>query len=57
MKSQHTAKVQIDDIDNSRIVEDVHIPLEVNSNVDELVKSSTPTLDKNPVHEESISNI
>ena len=27
------------------------------SNIDELVKSSTPTLDKNSVHEESISDI
>ena len=28
-KSQHTDNVQIDDINNSRIVEDVHIPFDV----------------------------
>jgi len=37
--------VQIDDIDNLRIVEDIHILTEVINNVvDELVKSSTPHL-------------
>ena len=48
--------MQIDDIDNLRIVENVHIPFEV-TNDDELVKSSTLTLDETHVHEESISNI
>jgi len=50
--------VQIDDIDNSRMVEDAHIPSEFTSDVvDDLVKSSTLTLDETHVHEESISNI
>ena len=58
MKSQLTDNVQIDDIDNSRIVEDVHIPSEVTSDVfDELIKTSTPTLDETYVHEENISNV
>jgi len=35
-KSQHTDNVQIDDVDNSRIVEDVHIPSEVTNDVDDL---------------------
>ena len=33
-KSQHTNNVQIDDIDNSKIVEDVQIPSEVTSDDD-----------------------
>jgi len=57
LKSQHTDNVQIDDIDNLRIVENVHIPFEVTSNVDELVKTSIPTLDETHVHEENISNV
>ena len=57
MKSQHTDNVLIDDINNSRIVEDVYIPSEVINNVDELVKSSTPALDEIHVHEESISDV
>jgi len=48
--------VQIDGIDNSRIVKDVNIPSEVTSDVDNLIKSSTPTLDETRVHEESISD-
>ena len=55
-ESQHTNNVQIDDIDNSRIVEDVHIHSEVTSDVvDDLIKYNTPTLDEIHVHEESIS--
>jgi len=57
LKSQHTDNVQIDDIDNLRIVENVHIPFEVTSNVDELVKTSIPTLDETHVHEENISDV
>ena len=50
--------MQIDDIDNSRVVEDVHIPSEVISDViDDLIKSSTSILDETPVHEESISDV
>jgi len=50
--------VQINDIDNSRIVEDIHIPYEVtNDVVDELVKSSISALDKTHVFVESISDI
>ena len=56
-KSQHTDNVQINDIDNSRIVEDVHIPSEVASDVDDLVKSSILILDETRIHEESISDI
>ena len=44
-KSQHTDNVQIDDINNSRIIEVVHITSEITSDVDELVKTSTFTLD------------
>ena len=55
-KSQHTDDVQIDDIDNSRIVEDVHIHSVVTNNVDELVKTSTPARDETHVHE-SISDV
>jgi len=40
-----------------RIVDDVHIPSEVTSNVDDLIKSSTPTLEEIHVHEESISDV
>ena len=43
--------MQIDDIDNSKIVEDAHIPYEVTSDVD-LIKTSTPTLDETHIHEE-----
>ena len=50
--------MRIDDIDSSRIVEDVHIPSVVTSDVvDELIKSSTPALDEIHVHEEIISNV
>jgi len=44
-------------MNNSRIVEDVHIPSEITSDVDELIKSSTPILDEIHVHEESISYV
>ena len=56
-KSQHTDNVQIDDIDNSRIVKDAHIPSKVTSDVDDLIKSRTPILDEIHVHEEIISDI
>jgi len=36
-KSQHTNNVQIDYINNSRIVEDVHVPFEVTSDVDDII--------------------
>jgi len=50
--------VQIDDIDNLRIIEDVHIPFKVTSDVvDELVKTSTPTLDETHINEKNISDI
>jgi len=55
--SQHTDNMQIDDIDNSRIIEDVHITSEVTSGVDELVKTSTPTLDETHIHKENINDI
>ena len=54
---QHNDIVHTDEINNSRIVKDVHIPLEVNSDVDKLVKSNTTTLDKTHVHEENISDV
>jgi len=53
----HIDIVCIDDINNSRIIEDVHIPFEITSDVDELIKSSALTLDEIYVHEESISDI
>ena len=56
-KSQHIDNVQIDDIDDLRIVEDVHIHFEVTSDVDELVRSSTLTVDETRVHEKSISDV
>ena len=41
-----------------KIVEDVHFPFEVTSDiVDELVKTSTPILDETHVHEENISDV
>jgi len=49
--------VRIDDIDDLRIVKDVHILSEVTSDVNELIKSSTPALDEIYVHEESISDV
>ena len=50
--------MQIDDIDNLRIIEDVHIPSEVTNDVDdEIVKSSTPALNDTHVHEKIISDI
>jgi len=49
--------VQIHDNDNSRIVEDVHIPSEVTSDVNDLVNSSTPALDVIHVHEKSIGDV
>ena len=49
--------MQIDDIDNLRIVEDVHVPSEITSDVDEFVKASTPTFEETYVHEENISNV
>jgi len=54
-KSQHTDNVQIDDINNSRIVGNVHIPF--TSDVDDLVKSSKSALDEIHIHEESISDV
>ena len=48
--------MQINDIDNSTIVGNVHIPSKVTSDVDELVKSSTLKLDETHIHEESISD-
>jgi len=56
-KSQHTDNAQIDDIDNSKIVEDVHILSEATSDVDELVKASIPTFEEIHVHEENITDI
>jgi len=49
--------VQIDCIDNSRIVENVHSPSEVTSDVDDLIEYSTLTFDEIHVNEESISNV
>ena len=49
--------MQIDDINNSRIVEDVHISSEIISDVDELVKTSTPILYETHIHEESIIDV
>jgi len=50
--------VQINNIDNPKIIENVHIPSEVTSDiVDELVKTSTPTFDETRVREENISDI
>ena len=50
--------MQVDDIDNSRIVEDVHISSELTNDViDDLVKSSMLTLDETHVHEENISDV
>jgi len=49
--------VRLDDIDNSRIIENFHIPSKVTGDVNELIKSSTPTLDEIHVHEENISDI
>ena len=50
-KSHHADNEQIDDIDNLRIVKDVHIPYEITSDVDELVTSSTHVLDETHVPE------
>jgi len=47
--SQYTDIVPIDGIDNSRIVEDIHISSEVISNINELVKSNTLILDETHV--------
>ena len=44
-------------IDDSRIIEDVHLPSESTSDVDELIKFSTLALDEIHVHEESISYV
>ena len=55
--SQHTNDVQIDNIDNSRIIEDVHSPSEVTSNVDDLIESNTLTLNEIHVNEENISDV
>jgi len=50
--------VRTDDIDNSRIIVDVHIPSEVTSDIlDELVKSNTPALEEIHVREESIIGV
>ena len=47
--------MRIDDIDNSRIIKDVCISSEVTSDVsEELIKSSTPTLNEIHAHEKSI---
>ena len=57
-KSLHIDIVRIDDINDSRIVEGVHILSEVTSDVvDELIKFSTPTLNEIYVHEESVSDV
>jgi len=48
--------VQIDDIDNSRIVEDVHI-FSKDISDDDLIKSGTPTLDEIHVHKENINDV
>jgi len=48
--------LKIDDTDNLRIIENVYIPSEVISDVNELVKISTSTLDETHVHEENISD-
>jgi len=56
-KSQHNGNVQIDDIDDSRIVKDIHITFEFTSDVDELVKTRTLTLDETHIHEENINDI
>ena len=44
-------------INNSRIIENVQISSEITSDVDELIKSSTPALDEIHIHEESISDV
>jgi len=50
-----TNNVQIENIDNSKIIEDAHIHHEVTNNiVDNLVKSSIVTFDETHVHEENI---
>ena len=50
--------MKIDDIDNSKIIEDIHIHFEVTSDVvEELIKTSTSTLDETHIHEENISDI
>ena len=49
--------MHIDDIDDSRIIEDVNLPSEATSDVDELIKFSTLALDEIHVHEESISDV
>ena len=50
--------MRTDDIDNSRIIVDVHIPSEVTSDIlDELVKSNTPALEEIHVREESIIGV
>jgi len=46
--------VPIDDVDDSRVVEDIYVPFEITSVVeDTLVDFSTPILDK--VHVSSVS--
>ena len=58
LKESTYCSVQINDIDNSRIVESVHIPYEVTYGVvDKLVKSSTPALDETHIYEESTSDV
>jgi len=58
LKSQHTVNLQIDDINNSNIIEDVHIPSEVTSNIfDELVKTSTLILDDINISEDDIHDL
>jgi len=49
--------VQINDIDNSRIVDNVHIHFEITSDVDEIVKTSTPTLDEVHIHKKNNSDV
>ena len=56
-KSQHIVNLQIDDIVNSRIVEDVYVPPEVTSDVHKIVKTITLTLDETHVHEENIGDV
>ena len=46
------------DINNSKIVEDVHILSEITINVvDDLIKSNTPIVDEIHIHEESVNDV
>ena len=57
LKSIYIDIVRIDDFHSLRIAKDVHIPFEVTSDVDELIKSSTPALNKIYVHKVSINDV